>query len=320
MVSQHSLWVSSDFGSSWFEQIDGIEYDLIQDFTSLAITPKYYYLGTTRGLYKSPAYPVYWTRLENGSFYHKFPVKNVEAVDNTVMVGEQYPQNMLYFSYNYGYSFDDFSDFYRFTSFNDTYYLLKDSILYSEDETHTWEYIPYNFNHNLYTIDRIEDTVIVAGRTTSVNPVIQISYTLGESWTDIVDNLPYYNPYYASSQIEQIKMFDGRVYAGNPNGGLWYRDDLIVGIKKHADPSYNENLKIYPNPTDHYMNIRYPILDTRYSILIYDMFGRLVDEILIASGKKENRIDVSAYPDGIYVVILLNETGILGRQKFVLTR
>ena len=83
----------------------------------------------------------------------------------------------------------------------------------------------------------------------------------------------------------------------------------------------NENsCLIYPNPTSNYLNIRYPKSDIRYSILIYDMFGKLMDEIVISSGQEESRIDVSAYQNGIYMAAFKNDSGMLVRKKFVVAR
>ncbi|MEN8224514.1 MAG: T9SS type A sorting domain-containing protein [Bacteroidota bacterium] len=92
-----------------------------------------------------------------------------------------------------------------------------------------------------------------------------------------------------------------------------------VGIRPWNISEYL-SFGIYPNPSSHSMNIRYPLSETRNSIFIYDMFGRLMDEIIIPSGQDENKVDVSRYRDGIYVAVLRNEEKTLGREMFVVKK
>lgn len=101
--------------------------------------------------------------------------------------------------------------------------------------------------------------------------------------------------------------------------------DIIVGIHDYYEPVTEEDLmEIYPNPARHFMNIRYTIHDIRYSkpgasnsIFIYDMIGRLMEEIIVPSGQDEGQLDISHYPDGIYVAVLRDEGIVLGSKKFV---
>jgi hypothetical protein len=93
---------------------------------------------------------------------------------------------------------------------------------------------------------------------------------------------------------------------------------LGTGIEHPWNPvPDSRSLLIFPNPADQYINIRYPILDTRYSLFIYDLFGRKQDEIIIPKGQQELRIDISAYPAGIYVAVVKDEKGTVARGKLV---
>lgn len=80
---------------------------------------------------------------------------------------------------------------------------------------------------------------------------------------------------------------------------------------------FTERLHIYPNPATQYVNIRYPISNSRYSIIIYDLFGHKQDEIEVPKGQQETWISISNYAPGIYVAVLKNDQGILVRGKFV---
>jgi hypothetical protein len=45
-----------------------------------------------------------------------------------------------------------------------------------------------------------------------------------------------------------------------------------------------------------------------------------MDEIIVPSGQEESQVDVSGYPDGVYIAVLKNKEKILGREKFVVKR
>ncbi len=100
------------------------------------------------------------------------------------------------------------------------------------------------------------------------------------------------------------------------DGGITW-NPVIVSVKENVEEN---QIELYPNPTSHYMNIRFSLFDTRYSLFIYDIFGRTIDEIIIPPGQKESRVNVSGYPEGIYIAVLRNDTGIIAREKFEVIR
>jgi len=97
--------------------------------------------------------------------------------------------------------------------------------------------------------------------------------------------------------------------------------DPTVGIKHYhieaADPS---NIKIFPNPVSDHINCQLSTVNCQLSILIVDIFGKKIDEIKIPEGQKEVEINVSSYPQGIYIAVLKDPKGIIARQKFVVAR
>ncbi len=82
----------------------------------------------------------------------------------------------------------------------------------------------------------------------------------------------------------------------------------------------NADISVYPNPANSIINIRFSIFDTRYSILIYDLFGREIAEVVVPKGQEGTQIDVSSYPSGIFIAVLKTNLSILGRKKFVISR
>ncbi len=74
-------------------------------------------------------------------------------------------------------------------------------------------------------------------------------------------------------------------------------------------------VKIYPNPTNGWLQIEMPNRTSLIStIIIYDMLGRQTKQITVA--KSEIEIDLTEMKDGIYFVQIENN-GIVCRKKVV---
>lgn len=98
-------------------------------------------------------------------------------------------------------------------------------------------------------------------------------------------------------------------------------DCQLVKVEELTDV-IEETLMIYPNPANSeiQLDIRYSLLDTRYSIFIYDLYGRKQDEFLVPTGQEKIRVDVSSYHTGIYIAILRDKKRVVGRGKFMVSR
>jgi len=92
-----------------------------------------------------------------------------------------------------------------------------------------------------------------------------------------------------------------------------------VGVSDHARSidSKSANLHIFPNPASTQIMICSSVLVPRSSVFIYDLFGRLQDEIIITKGQNETKLDISAYPPGVYIAVLKDDKGLVSRGKFV---
>ena len=98
--------------------------------------------------------------------------------------------------------------------------------------------------------------------------------------------------------------------------GLWEIDGMDPNFSIPEDKVIN-NINIFPNPANSEIHVRSSFFGDRSSVFIYDMFGRQQEEIQIPAGQDQVSIDISAYPAGIYIAVLKNEKGIVGRRKFV---
>ena len=87
--------------------------------------------------------------------------------------------------------------------------------------------------------------------------------------------------------------------------------DYQLGI-----PSYEENVvdydfTLYPNPTNHYFEIR-TTFEGAAEVQVRDLNGRIVNQSVTS-----NKIDVSNFDSGIYLVTLIKEGVPLKTKKLV---
>ncbi len=90
-----------------------------------------------------------------------------------------------------------------------------------------------------------------------------------------------------------------------------------LGIESPSLAPRTPYLCIFPNPTKEDITIRYRIPGPGYRVLIYDLFGRKQDEIIVPRGQEQIGVDVSSYPAGVYVAVMKSGDGVVGRGKFV---
>ncbi|MEM6878041.1 MAG: T9SS type A sorting domain-containing protein [Bacteroidota bacterium] len=85
--------------------------------------------------------------------------------------------------------------------------------------------------------------------------------------------------------------------------------DQMVSIQELAD---FEQLDAYPNPTAGILNLRLP--ENKLSnISLYDQRGRLIENR--TSAGEFDRMDLSIYPSGIYLLVVTDEEGKLHRRR-----
>jgi len=81
-----------------------------------------------------------------------------------------------------------------------------------------------------------------------------------------------------------------------------------------------ESLLIYPNPAESWLQASGFKLQAKGRLMIYDMFGRKVEEVVVPEGHDNVRMVLSDNPNGIYYAVLYSNKHIAGRKKFVITR
>ena len=79
----------------------------------------------------------------------------------------------------------------------------------------------------------------------------------------------------------------------------------------------NLAILVFPNPTGNELFILQLSEEINCLAQIYNLYGNKVNEFNIPIGQGQTRVDVSSYPSGVYIAVLITDTGILARRKFV---
>lgn len=76
-------------------------------------------------------------------------------------------------------------------------------------------------------------------------------------------------------------------------------------------------IAVFPNPAGNELFIQQLSDEINCTAQIYNLYGSKVYEFSIPTGQEQTRVDVSSYPSGVYIAVLITDTGILARRKFV---
>lgn len=86
--------------------------------------------------------------------------------------------------------------------------------------------------------------------------------------------------------------------------------DQMVSVQ---DLAVSDLLDVYPNPSDGWVNFRLPDDVQLEAISLYDQRGRLITNR--ASSGQFDRIDLSIYPSGVYLLVVTDANGKLHRKR-----
>jgi len=131
-----------------------------------------------------------------------------------------------------------------------------------------------------------------------------------------------------SQVVNEGETFSLRIfpYAPEHEGGIpsyaTHSNVMICGentpVLETQDPDRTPEYILYPNPTQGIVYLKSDALPEGTRIFIYDMSGRKMNEIPVR--EKIMPIDVSAFPDGIYNVIILKADGKRITRKLILKK
>lgn len=310
MISYHFFKMSNDKGKTWQYFSDSLNGSPLQRVKHLSISPGYYYLGTYEGLYRSSSDSISWTRHGHGYLPHDCNIYNVEAIQRTVFVGTATlygSQKDLYFSNYYGNTFYYYDEACPFKNVRNKYCMIKDSLYFADFPAVNWTAYPRSGNFDIKTIDKVADTIVAGGKEEYIPGSAKLELTLdgGENWYSIIDNLPLVRWYELS--FIQAKFFKNRFFVGNPQNGLWYRDDLITKNDEQLvlDTLTSNPVKVYPNPCKSKTKISFSNTSNSKNIIvnILDNSFKIVKTFNLkkkAKGLIEIEWNTQAYKPGLY--------------------
>ncbi len=129
-------------------------------------------------------------------------------------------------------------------------------------------------------------------------------------WIPLSNGLP-------NVRVDMIKLrkSDQTILAATHGRGLAYTAISQVGINDQNQ--YNENFKLYPNPAENFINLRFKTEQARkIQLQVYDPSGRLVfsEEKFNVQGLYTKSINLADLPKGIFVVNLRIDDRLLSKK------
>jgi photosystem II stability/assembly factor-like uncharacterized protein len=316
--------VSVDSGLSWQIYAQGLDGKRVED---IALTDNYYFSGVYGGLYRSGRNPIIWERVPNeiGSVN----VWGVNAVSNVVFA-RVYGNPGLYRSTDYGLTFSVVPEGGEYAPHlyikDDLVFILNSydyyTVLVSYDlgvSWQTWVTIPEGCGIACMALTDSYNTTIVCGME-YWNGAFYLSLFSPEEpgGVNIRDNLPSkFNPW-----ILNILLDEGRILVSPLNYGLWYRDDLAVGVNENDNsiPASGSQLSIYPNPVNDVLHIHLENNFKKCEYQVIDYSGKMILKGMIENGSSDYSVDVSQFPQGIYFVMVWHDNSSSLSGKFIKIR
>jgi subtilisin family serine protease len=171
--------------------------------------------------------------------------------------------------------------------------------------------VAYSFNYP-DTLDWISLTGPLSGTVNgSETKLVKVHFnTLGLD-ADTLSTFLIFNYGDGKKFLEPVHLFiDPSVSAGSEHGSMeaWGQGKMAV----------------WPNPARNDVHVRLNMDDVRFykdlAFIIYDIFGRKIEEINIAGGQNEIQLNVEDFKPGIYMAMLKDGNLVMANGKFVVTK
>ncbi|MEI7727893.1 MAG: T9SS type A sorting domain-containing protein, partial [Bacteroidota bacterium] len=95
-----------------------------------------------------------------------------------------------------------------------------------------------------------------------------------------------------------------------------------VGMNGEKTTPSEVNLTVFPNPAEKNIEIKFNELNinTQFNLTMFDPFGRKIREVSIPPLETNIHIDISALPDGLYIIIARSGSKILAKTKLSINK
>ncbi|MEL6661108.1 MAG: T9SS type A sorting domain-containing protein, partial [Bacteroidota bacterium] len=195
---------------------------------------------------------------------------------------------------------------------------------------------PIITNYTRHTIRKprlefVENITICAGET--IQGIVMTQDTFLQELIEFGDREEVY-----VTQIQVLPLAETIVPVGLDNPGLWQdiwisQDTTVIEysisengcdsltifqidvLTRTTDPSWQDGIKLAPNPTAGPLTITWPDVVHLQRISIYNTSGRLLEE-WIPSEQGQHHFRLSSLPVGTYYLLLQDENGNTGRASF----
>ena len=160
------------------------------------------------------------------------------------------------------------------------------------------------------------------GNTTNQFTPVQVG--TDTDWVDVVSGGA------GNDQFTIATKSDGTVWAWGDNqvgqygngtvGNPVYVPTLMTGLcaTLSATEFQQENVfTMYPNPAKDVVTLQYDLAVTNATVAIFDVTGRLIHEGALNSVTGTNELNVSAYPAGVYLVLVKQGAEVVSSSKLV---
>ena len=144
-------------------------------------------------------------------------------------------------------------------------------------------------------------------------------------WVDVVSGGS------GNDQFTIATKSDGTVWAWGDNqvgqygngtvGNPVYVPTLMTGLcaTLSTDEFQQENVfTMYPNPAKDVVNLAYNLTDANATVEVFDLTGRLIQNVALNSFSGSNELNVSAYPAGMYMLVVKQADTILWQNKLII--
>ena len=160
------------------------------------------------------------------------------------------------------------------------------------------------------------------GNTTNQFTPVQVG--TDTDWVDVVSGGA------GNDQFTIATKSDGTVWAwGDNQGGQYgngtvgnpvYVPTLMTGLcaTLSTDEFQQENVfTMYPNPAKDVVNLQYDLAVANVTVEVFDLTGRLIQNVALNSFSGTNELNVSAYPAGVYLVLVKQGATMVSSSKLV---
>ncbi|WP_445716365.1 T9SS type A sorting domain-containing protein [Flavobacterium sp.] len=160
------------------------------------------------------------------------------------------------------------------------------------------------------------------GNTTNQFTPVQVG--IDTDWVDVVSGGA------GNDQFTIATKSDGTVWAWGDNqvgqygngtvGNPVYVPTLMTGLcaTLSAAEFQQENVfTMYPNPAKDVVTLAYNLTDTDATVALYDVTGMLIHEVALDAVSGTRELNVSAYPAGVYFVLVKRGATVVSNSKLV---